>query len=361
MPLELFVKQLSDPTGHNPALLLRGDWVMLGLSDGKYCGWGEASHSKNDALCIETAKTIFKTNIKDMELTLDAIHVLEQQNCHTVESFIHATAISGLNQALYALVALREDKPCHRLLYPDATDFQPPHVYATINRALTTRDEQDYLSTIEQALKQGFNAIKCAPFEMVTPQNNQLSAPQDGLDKLQSIRKHFPALSIRVDFHERFQLSLFLDILPQLLELNLYWVEAPLPINHGYTSLRKECDYQMALGELFYGLQGFTDIINYRWADIIMPDVKHVGGFGPLSEVIKAAPSHIRVSPHNPSGPIATLASLHACQTNIPVDSLELPLILDPERAYYLPYLRSGHMQLDAGPAWGHKSLSLLC
>ena len=45
---------------------------------------------------------------------------------------------------------------------------------------------------------------------------------------------------------------------------------------------------------------------------MIMPDVKHVGGFGPLLDVIRASSGTIEVSPHNPAGPISTAASLHA-------------------------------------------------
>jgi L-alanine-DL-glutamate epimerase-like enolase superfamily enzyme len=57
---------------------------------------------------------------------------------------------------------------------------------------------------------------------------------------------------------------------------------------------------------IFWGDTQFAQIRRRRWADAIMPDVKHVGGLGPLLDVIKASTGSIEVSPHNPAGPIST-------------------------------------------------------
>jgi galactonate dehydratase len=44
--------------------------------------------------------------------------------------------------------------------------------------------------------------------------------------------------------------------------------------------------------------------------DILMPDVKHAGGISRVLAIARAA-SELVVSPHNPSGPVATAASAH--------------------------------------------------
>jgi len=47
--------------------------------------------------------------------------------------------------------------------------------------------------------------------------------------------------------------------------------------------------------------------------DVVMPDVKYVGGITGLRAVAAIAASRgILVAPHNPSGPVATLATLAA-------------------------------------------------
>jgi galactonate dehydratase len=65
-------------------------------------------------------------------------------------------------------------------------------------------------------------------------------------------------------------------------------------------------------GELFFGVEKFKELARNGWADVIMPGVKHVSGFGPLLDVYTMAADYgVEVSPHNPAGPFATAASLH--------------------------------------------------
>jgi galactonate dehydratase len=48
-------------------------------------------------------------------------------------------------------------------------------------------------------------------------------------------------------------------------------------------------------------------------ADFYLPDVKHIGGIGELLALARlSAGRGVRITPHNPSGPISTLASASA-------------------------------------------------
>jgi galactonate dehydratase len=226
-------------------------------------------------------------------------------------------------------------------------------VYATINRALTTRSLDDYLQTVDAAVQQGFNAIKCAPFEAVTADGDQVRQSEHGLTVLAELRRRFPDLSIRIDFHERFRLDAFSSILPLVEANSPAWLESPLPIGPRYSDLRELTRREVALGELFFGYARFGEIIEKGWADVIMPDVKHVGGFGPLVDVMKRCGSGAKISPHNPSGPVATLASVHAAAACEQVPALELPLIKAAKRAYYLDWMRNGCAEVPDGIGWG--------
>lgn len=364
MKLELHIKCIPDPDGHNPALLLKGDWIILEITDGEFSGYGEISHSRNDAACIETAKQLFERYIKNMNPSFEAVKKLEGETFSRTDSFIQATAISGINQALYELMAKRAKVPvwkfCSSQSFPGLSPSSSPSptpshsaaagpqsqagnfgrpstelrnyrvpAYATINRALTSRTIENYMETVECALNQGFSAIKCAPFEMVTEAGDQVALSRYGLSVLKKLRENFPDLSIRIDFHERFRMDAFKQILPEILEISPHWLEAPLPIGDAYTELRSFCKTRIALGELFYGMEGFRPIIERNWADVIMPDVKHAGGFGPLLDIsgFFCGETMVEISPHNPSGPVSAAASLHAAALSKKVTSIELPLI----------------------------------
>jgi galactonate dehydratase len=352
MTLEIKIRYIPDPDGHNPALLLKGDWLIVVITDGYHSGYGEASHSRNDGACEKTILELFKTYVKDIDPSVRAIEELWRSAFSAADSFVTATAISAINQALYDLVAKREGKSVRGLFTDNGCQLRVP-VYATINRALTTRTLDNYYETAALAVKQGFKAIKCAPFEAVSRNGDQISQSAGGLRVLEFLRRNFPDLSIRVDFHERFHLHAFKEILPALEAVSPFWLEAPIPIGGGYEELKPLCQTKMALGELYFGCHGFGKIAENGWADVIMPDVKHVGGFGPLLDITRHFSEKVEVSPHNPSGPVASAASLQAAALSPGISSLELPLIADNARAYYLEWMDAGCLRIPEGLGWG--------
>jgi len=341
LSLNINCKRIADPDGHNPALLLKGDWVIVEISDGRITGLGESSHSRNDNRCIQTIGRLFDRYVKNMDLTLNGIKKLESGPFSGADDFVEATAISGINQALYDLIARRCNVAVWQL-FSHKKSRQAIPVYATINRALTSRTLDDYEKIVSLAVDQGFNAIKCAPFESVLKHGDQVRQSRYGLSVLESLRNRFPDLSIRVDFHERFSLDLFTKILPEVEAIKPHWLEAPVPAGPEYSTLKLSCKNDIALGELFFGLAGFRNIVENQWADVIMPDIKHVGGLGPMVNLLNYSEGKIQVSPHNPSGPAATALSVHAAMLSQNVTSLEVPLIINPRRAYYLKWLDKG-------------------
>jgi galactonate dehydratase len=81
----------------------------------------------------------------------------------------------------------------------------------------------------------------------------------------------------------------------------------------------------MAGGEVLFGVAGFAPLYQRRAVDVIMPDVKHCGGLLELSRIAAAADAEgVEVSPHNPSGPISTAASVQVAAGMRNLNFLEL-------------------------------------
>ncbi len=71
-------------------------------------------------------------------------------------------------------------------------------------------------------------------------------------------------------------------------------------------------------------MEGFAPICRYHAVDVIMPDVKHCGGFLEARQIAALAELHnVLVSPHNPTGPVATSASIQLCAGMPDFDILE--------------------------------------
>jgi galactonate dehydratase len=312
-PLELRFRTIPDPDGWHPSLRLKGDWLVFEITDGRLSGYGEASHSNDDEGCKREAVRLFVEHYAAFVPSLDNLARKEREIGALAPDLPTATALSGLNQALYDLLANREGVPVWRL-FRDAAPFEGLPLYTTINRALTTRTAEEYETVVGELAALGFTTYKCAPFEAVDGRGDAVEQSRAGITRLTRLRERFPDLAVRVDFHERFAARSedFMRMLPELERLQVDWIEEPFPLGAAYDELRRRTRLRVAAGELFWGHARFEEIATHAWADVIMPDVKHVGGFGPLLDVLQRSRGMIEVSPHNPSGPISTAASLHA-------------------------------------------------
>ena len=352
--LTLKFRTIADPDGWAESLRLKGDWLVFEIGDGVLSGFGEASHSNDDERCSEVAARLFDEHYSGFALSLESLAGKEREIAALEPDFVTATAFSGLNQALYDLLAKREQVPVWRLFRSGAAPFAGLPLYVTINRALRTRSAEEYAAIAAEVRAQGFATFKCAPFEAVDDAERAVEKAAAGLATLARLREQFPDLKLRVDFHERFQPQDFFAIIPALERLALDWIEEPFAVGPSYDDLRRRTRLRISGGELYWGRRRFAEIAERGWCDVIMPDVKHVGGFGPLLEVLKTSADRIEVSPHNPSGPISTAASLHAAAVYPDrVRSLEYSFQRQPTRRATGEIVENGVLVLGDEPGWG--------
>jgi galactonate dehydratase len=352
MPLSCKIRKIPDPDARGSALRLKGDWIFVFVTDGDHQGVGEATHSGDDETCAKIIRRLCDQHLKNFEPTLKNIQKLEE-TLSEPENFIEATAISALNQALYELLARKMNIPVWKLLVEKPVQDKII-AYTTINRCLRTRNFEDYQNVIREVKERGFRHFKCAPFEKVTPNGDQTTEARDGLKTLSFLKMTFPELSLRIDFHQRFTAQNFFSILPEIQSLAPHWIEEPFPLDDHYANLMKHSSHKIAVGELYFGTEKFKEIINNHWGHVIMPDIKHVGGFGPLLKVCElVTKTSIEVSPHNPSGPISTLASIHAGAISPNITSVEYPFDKGAHRQKFLEPFHDGFFTIPQGPGWG--------
>jgi galactonate dehydratase len=344
---------IPDPDGWHPSLRLKGDWLIFKISDGIHVGYGEASHSKQDEACQRAAEALFNKQIATFNLSLDSLKSLEEEVSLTTPDFVTATAWSGINQALYDLLGKREQVPVWQL-FRKKPGLERLELYTTINRALKNRSNEEYVELVGRVNALGFKTFKCAPFEKVVDPDHTDDTSKVGLETLQVLRRAFPDLGIRVDFHERFSPESFFKVVPQLEGLKLDWIEEPFAMGDAYTELQTRTQLRIAGGELFWGSEIFRNIMENRWVHVIMPDVKHVGGFGPLLNVLEMTKGKIEVSPHNPAGPVSSAASLHAAALYPEnVHTLEFAFDSVGSRKAYGEQVENGSLYLSEKPGWG--------
>lgn len=237
-------------------------------------------------------------------------------------------------------------------------------IYANINRRTVDRGPAGFRESALDAIEAGFSAFKIAPFDEVS--REALAGDQShrcldaGLERIASVREVIgPDRELMVDCHWRFDEATARAVLTACESLNLHWFECPLPEDDdnlgAIVRLRAFANgigVRLAGCEMAIGLAGFRAFVEAGAYDVMMPDVKYVGG---LAEVLRIADlfeaKGIAFSPHNPSGPICHMASLIVSSVAPGLDRLEMQFdespLFDDLVSHRLPPIRNGVSDLS--------------
>lgn len=226
----------------------------------------------------------------------------------TDNDLLRRTVVGGIEQAFCDIAARRAGEPLWKWL--GGADDTAISLYANVNRVVGPRRPEDVAAAGLAAVADGFATVKCAPFDVPLDGTPLAEA---GLARVRALREAVgDDVRILVDCHERLPLTQLLPIVPDLETLGIAWLEdatacTDLP---GLRALRQATTIPLAGGELVGTLEEIVPAVAERLLDVVMPDVKHAAGLLQTLHISRAVPS-ARVSPHNPSGPIATAVSAH--------------------------------------------------
>lgn len=302
-------------------------------------GTGEATMSRDDEETARIAEALFRE--------LVAGHPVAQipallTRCATAVGLrpnrSAGTALSGLEHCLLDLRGQALGLPIYELL--GGPQRERVRLYANINRGMfgTDRSPEVFAETAIRVRDEGFSVLKIAPFDHVRPG----TAPDDpavraGIARIAAVRAAVgDTFGILVDCHGRLGSQTCYAILPELIDLRLGWLEDPfvthvdmqagdppgsgnLPLTYvppvpltDLQELARRSPLPLSGAEFEFGLQSFKEILDTGALSFIMADVKHCGGISAARAIGELAGSYgAKLAPHNPSGPIATVASMH--------------------------------------------------
>jgi galactonate dehydratase len=302
-------------------------WLFVRLgTDAGLTGLGEASDAfgfantsqQNAAQMESELRTLFR--LVEGKSPLDiAAYRHEGERLVAGRGLIPATAYSAIEQALWDLSGKALDLPTYALFGGKLRDSLP--VYANINRATQPRTPQGFAAAARRAVKDGFRALKAAPWDGFPPAGSKPdaveAAVENGIACVAAMRDAIgPEVQLMVDCHSFFDVPLAERVARRLEPQKLSWYEEPVAPERVEETLeiRKRIQQPMAGGEILFGVAGFAPLCRTRAVHIIMPDVKHCGGLLELTRIAAMAEADgVDVSPHNPSGPVSTAASVQVC------------------------------------------------
>jgi galactonate dehydratase len=234
-----------------------------------------------------------------------------------------STAVAcALDQALWDIAGQRAGKSVAALLTSEP--LSQIAVYANINRRTGDRTPEGFAASARLARAAGFDAVKIAPFDGLTPATPAAEAGRllaDGIARTAAVRQAIGGdARLLVDCHWRLGPETADQLLAEAEALGLYWIECPFPEEapvfaqiRRFRARANDRGILTAGCELMTGVAGFAPILQAGLYDVIMPDVKYAGGLAAVMDIAAAAErSGVACSPHNPSGPICHGHSVQA-------------------------------------------------
>jgi len=307
-------------------------WSFVELVDTQGAvGTGEATLGRREAP-MRAAIARFEGAVKGRT----PIDVDLEQHRAAATALPEFAVLSALDQAAWDLAAQQQGVSVSDAL--GARQRDSVVAYANINRGIDPRTEAGFAAHARRAVDDGFAAIKIAPFDGVELYGDERRALEPklldvALGRIAAVRDAIgPDVHLMVDCHWRLNRAAAERVLDATAPHALYWLECPVPerpdMMDTLRHLRGRANdrgVRLAGCEEMSLLQGFAPFLAAGVYDVMMPDVKYVGGMREMLKVADAFREHgVGFSPHNPSGPVCHAASLQVCAVASSLERLEM-------------------------------------
>ncbi len=184
-----------------------------------------------------------------------------------------------------------------------------------------TMRAQDYVRRALEMKRRGFTALK---FDVDVPTEFSLDDYNRALTRREidlmvslvaALRKALgKSVDLAIDCHWNYGVNDAIRLARACEPYDLLWLEDPLPPENtdALARVTAATTTPIATGENHYQRHHFRELFEREAVDIIAPDFQKVGGLLEGRRIADMAEVHyLAVAPHNISGPIGTMASVH--------------------------------------------------
>ena len=302
---------LTGVRGYGPWLLVRVE-----TADG-LVGWGEGTNFPGVQPIAAAVR-----NLSDVVVGASAWDIEQLWNRMYRSLYYNGmggvvmAAISAIDTALYDIVGQKLGVPAYKLLGGKVREALP--IYANGWTEGIAPTPEALAGRTKELVAKGYTGCKFDPFR-TTPFNREV-APQElrgAAALVEAVRgAGGPDYEIAIDLHGRWNTNSALKIIRALEPYRPYFVEEAVPPENvaAMAEVQRAVGVPLATGERLFGRHGFREVLERQAVRIIQPDIARTGGLTEFKKIAAMADTYyISVAPHNPNGPICTIASIHAC------------------------------------------------
>ncbi len=270
------------------------------------------------------------------------------------------TGIALIEMACWDLMGKALNQPVYRLLGGAVRDKIKAYAngWYTVERSPT-----EFRAAAKQVVAKGYRALKLDPFGAGYFELDR-TEKRVAISLVEAVRDAVgPDVEILIEMHGRFNPATAVEMARELAPFAPSWFEEPVPPEN-LAALKRVAEaiaplgIPIATGERLHTLYEYRELFERQAADIIQPDITHLGGLLNTKKLAAWAEAYyVLVAPHNVGGPISTAAALHlaACTPNFKIQEH----FNDFAEAYVkaaapgVPELVDGHFALPHGPGLG--------
>ena len=206
--------------------------------------------------------------------------------------------------------------------------------------------------------EQGITALKGDPFDhrgLFIP----IEAERGAIKKLAAVREAVgDDVELLVEVHGRLAPSDAIRIGNAMEEYRPFVYEEPVPPQNidALQRVAESVSIPIATGERLYTKWDYADLLSRQIVAMIQPDIVQGGGIMELKKIAAMAEAHyVGFQPHNPYGPLCTIASLHldACVPNFMIQEGGIHPWFQDVCFGDFPKQKDGFLPLPQGPGLG--------
>lgn len=235
------------------------------------------------------------------------------------------SAISAMDIALWDLQGKALGVPVYQLL--GGAYRKAILLYANYWFIEGGHTADDYARQAREVASLGFTALKFDPFahvdyrygdDLATDLSLTEAQKRLAIDVIRAVQDAVGAdVQLAIETHAMLNAPTALEMAQRIRAagVNCMWYEEPAPPEtpDAIADLRARIGLPVAVGERLHSRYMFRPILERRAADFLMPDVTRCGGISELRKIATLAETfNVPIAPHNPNGPISTIASAHA-------------------------------------------------
>ncbi|MGH3313299.1 MAG: mandelate racemase/muconate lactonizing enzyme family protein [Streptomyces sp.] len=211
--------------------------------------------------------------------------------------------------------------PVWQLLGGKVTD----RVKAYANGWYTTeRTPEAYHKAAQAVVARGYRALKIDPFGTGHFELDH-AGTRYAVSLIEAVRDAIgPEAELMLEMHGRFSPSTAVRLAREMAPFAPAWLEEPVPPENlkALAKVAEKVEVPVATGERIHDRTEFRELFESQAADIIQPDVGHIGGILEARKLAATAETHYTlIAPHNVGGPVLTAASLQlaGCTPNFKI------------------------------------------